>query len=93
MGYRLEVTKCDFKFSGEEADVSEKELSAMRGVIGDRIITLRGQNVILDADLAEIYGVSTQALNQAVKRNAERFPIDFVFRLNADEMEILYRSR
>jgi phage regulator Rha-like protein len=92
---REEIAKNDYNISpsGEEADVSDKELSDMRGVIGDRIITLRGQTVILDADLAEIYGVSTKALNQAVKRNAERFPIDFVFRLNADELEILYRSR
>lgn len=73
--------------------MNDKELSARRDVIGDRIITLRGQNVILDADLAEIYGVSTKALNQAVKRNAERFPIDFVFKLDADEMDNLHRSR
>ena len=92
MGYRLEVTNCDFKIS-RETDVSNKELSETRSVIGDRIITLRGQNVILDADLAEIYGVSTKALNQAVKRNAERFPIDFVFKLEAEETDSLHRSR
>ena len=42
-----------------------------------RILTLRGEKVILDLDLAEVYGVTTKALNQAVKRNAERFPADF----------------
>jgi hypothetical protein len=49
------------------------------------ILTLRGQRVILDADLAEIYGVSTKALNQAIKRNADRFPNDFMFRLTEVE--------
>jgi len=49
------------------------------------ILTLRGQRVILDTDLVELYGVQTKALNQAVKRNAGRFPEDFVFRLTEDE--------
>ena len=45
-----------------------------------RILSIRGQRVMLDADLASLYGVSTRALNQAVKRNRERFPEDFMFR-------------
>ena len=49
------------------------------------ILTLRGQKVILDADLAEAYGVQTRRLNEQVKRNAERFPEDFMFQLT--EME------
>ena len=49
--------------------------------ISQRILTIRGHRVILDADLAELYGVTTKALNQAVKRNAERFPKDFIFQL------------
>jgi hypothetical protein len=49
------------------------------------IITLRGQRVILDADLAEVYGVQTKVLNQSVKRNVERFPEDFMFRLTETE--------
>jgi hypothetical protein len=49
------------------------------------ILNLRGQKVMLDADLATIYGVPTKALNQAVKRNAERFPGDFVFQLDSEE--------
>jgi hypothetical protein len=54
------------------------------------ILTLRGQRVILDADLAEIYGVQTKVLNQAVKRNAERFPDDFMFRMNeAEKREVV----
>src|SRR5437867_4122777 len=52
-----------------------------------RILTIRGHRAILDADLAELYGVSTKALNQAVKRNAERFPRDFTFVLNSQEKE------
>ncbi len=50
------------------------------------ILTLRGQKVILDADLAELYGVETRALNQAVKRNADRFPEDFLFELTREEI-------
>jgi hypothetical protein len=49
------------------------------------ILTLRGQKVILDADLAGLYGVQTKALNQAVKRNADRFPGDLMFQLTAQE--------
>lgn len=49
------------------------------------ILTIRDRKVILDADLAAIYGVQTKALNQAVKRNLERFPADFMFRLSARE--------
>lgn len=52
----------------------------------ERIIYLiRGQKIILDADLAELYQVPTKALNQAVKRNARRFPSDFMFRLTKEE--------
>jgi hypothetical protein len=49
------------------------------------ILSLRGQKVILDADLAELYGVSTKRLNEQVKRNAERFPLDFMFQMTARE--------
>ena len=54
-----------------------------------RILLLRGQNVILDFDLAELYGVPVRALNQAVKRNIKRFPSDFMFQLTKDEFERL----
>jgi hypothetical protein len=50
------------------------------------ILTIREQRVILDTDLAEIYGVETRALNQAVKRNQDRFPDDFLFALTRDEI-------
>jgi hypothetical protein len=58
-------------------------------VIAPAIRTIRGQKVILDSDLARIYGVTTKALNQAVKRNLKRFPDDFLFRLSVDELENL----
>ena len=52
-----------------------------------RILTLRGNRVILDADLADVYGVTTKALNQAIRRNARRFPKDFTFRLTSHERD------
>jgi hypothetical protein len=57
------------------------------------IVELRGQKLILDADLARIYGVPTKALNQAVRRNGEKFPADFMLRLSKIEAEDLRRSR
>jgi len=54
-------------------------------IIEKKIILIRGQKVMLDADLAEIYGVPTKALNQAVKRNIQRFPEDFMFQLTEQE--------
>ena|SRR5438132_1033919 len=57
------------------------------------ILRLRGQTVMLASDLAQIYGVETRALNQAVKRNARRFPRDFAFRLTRHEAVRIQRSR
>lgn len=54
--------------------------------LADRIHTVRGHKIMLDADLAELYGVPTKALVQAVKRNQERFPRDFVFQLTYQEV-------
>ena len=53
--------------------------------IESRIFLIRGQKVLLDKDLAELYGVTTFNLNKAVKRNIERFPQDFMFQLNKEE--------
>jgi len=53
--------------------------------VGNRILAIRGHRGVLDADLAVLYGVTTGALNQAVKRNADRFPDDFMFRLTTEE--------
>jgi hypothetical protein len=57
--------------------------------IGPLIRTIRGQKVILDADLARIYGAPTKRLNEQVRRNIKRFPPDFMFRLTADEADSL----
>ena len=59
--------------------------TALPPLIGSRMLTLRGQRVMLDADLAELYGVATKVLVQAVKRNVGRFPVDFMFQLSAEE--------
>jgi hypothetical protein len=53
------------------------------------IVVIRGDKVILDADLARLYGVETRRLNEQVRRNSDRFPADFMFQLSADEMAIL----
>ena len=53
------------------------------------VIRLRRENVILDSDIAELYGVATKVLNQAVKRNIDRFPSDFMFQLTEEEIENL----
>lgn len=57
------------------------------------IIVVRGEKVMLDSDLAEIYSVETRVLNQAVKRNSDRFPVDFMFQLTTEEAEAIRRSR
>lgn len=57
--------------------------------IENKIFTIRGVQVMLDADLAEMYQVELRILNQAVKRNVERFPANFRFQLTSDEWESL----
>jgi hypothetical protein len=57
--------------------------------IEERILLIRGLRVMLDADLAEVYGVPTKRLNEQVKRNSRRFPEDFMFRLTAAEKELV----
>jgi hypothetical protein len=56
------------------------------------IFSIRGMKVMLDSDLAELYGVETKALNRAVKRNLSRFPLDFMFELNSDDLSDLRRQ-
>lgn len=64
-------------------------MSALQPLIGSRILLLREQRVMIDADLAELYGVPTKALVQAVKRNLTRFPADFMFQLSTEEFRAL----
>ena len=61
--------------------------------IQNKVYTIRGQQVMLDADLAEIYGYEVKRLNEQVKRNINRFPEDFMFRFNEDELELISRSQ
>ena len=70
-------------------DIAKTETPAIKPVeqIESLIITVRGKQVILDRDLARLYGVETRVLNQAVQRNIERFPEDFMFQLSKEEAE------
>lgn len=67
----------------------KKALVAITRHVNSRILLLRGQRVILDSDLAELYGVPAKRLNEQVKRNRARFPSDFVFRMNQREGRLL----
>ncbi|MES2314632.1 MAG: ORF6N domain-containing protein [Patescibacteria group bacterium] len=58
-----------------------------------KIFFIRGKKVLIDRDLAELYGVETKVLNQAVKRNLERFPGDFMFKLSPQETILYYQQR
>ena len=72
----------------------KRDQASYRAVaIETAIQILRGERVILDADLARIYGVQTRVLNQAVRRNREKFPADFVFRLSKTEARQLNPSQ
>ena len=66
-----------------------KRLPALPVQVESRILILRRQKVILDTDLAELYGVPVKRLNEQVKRNQDRFPADFMFQLTAKERDIL----
>lgn len=69
--------------------MTERERRPPTAPIEDLILEVRNQKVLLDEDLARLYGVPTKALNQAVSRNAERFPRDFAFRLTRTEWQRL----
>jgi hypothetical protein len=66
-----------------------KSIELLPDRIAGAIVILRGEKVMLDRDLAKLYGVEVKALNQAVKRNIERFPADFMFQLTPEETQIL----
>ena len=69
--------------------MSEIQPAFTLDTIAQHIFELRGQRVMLDADLAVLYGVENRALIQAIKRNVERFPADFMFQLSKEEWENL----
>lgn len=80
------MTKGRDRIEGNNPVADCAQLSEMID-IRSMIRIFRGQQVMLDRDLARLYGVETRVLNQAVKRNADRFPEDFMFRLNKTEFE------
>lgn len=73
--------------------MAKRDLSTSIGQFDGVIREIRGQKVMLSDDLARIYGVETRVLNQAVKRNGEKFPVDFMFQLSRQETEHVRRSR
>lgn len=86
----LEITKCDLKIMSKQSMAIVKRVEArVQSKVQSKIVTIRGLRVVLDSDLAELYGVETRKLNQQVKRNARRFPGDFVIRLSAEEAKNL----
>lgn len=70
-----------------------KSISITEPLIESKIYLIRGQKVMLDSDLAEMYGVETRMLKQAVRRNIDRFPEDFMFELNKEEVDYFLRSQ
>jgi len=70
-------------------NLTETKLAVSVQYIERRIYLIRGHKVMLDADLAELYGVPTRELNQQVQRNRKRFPEDFMFQLTKEEAEVL----
>lgn len=71
----------------------ENESDLNLGMVREKIYIIRGKKVMLDKDLAMLYGVTTKALNQAVKRNTKRFPEDFMFQLSKKESELFLNLR
>lgn len=68
------------------------ELIINEQTIQNKICTIRGMQVMLDRDLAELYGVETRALKQAVKRNIERFPADFMLEATDEDINLWYHN-
>ena len=77
------------KTAAKKAATKPVSLSLIPDQLAPLVIRLRRENVILDSDIAELYGVPVGRLNEAVKRNIERFPADFMFQLTQEEMENL----
>ena len=87
----LDITNCDIKFVSLlnlNQKMSESFIIPDETIIS-KIYHFRNEKVMIDTDLAELYGVETRVLNQAIKRNLKRFPEDFMFQLNEKEFENL----
>jgi phage regulator Rha-like protein len=86
----LEVAICDLKLGAILSfSLMPKRPFQLAIPVDSRILILRHQRVILDSDLAELYGVTVKRLNEQIKRNRDRFPTDFMFQLTAKEAQIL----
>jgi len=84
------IEACDSMIEESPGPQSNAIMACLRTEnIHQRILIIRGHRVILDADLAELYGVPTKVFNQAVHRNAERFPDDFMFQLSREEVDLI----
>jgi phage regulator Rha-like protein len=68
--------------------MAKQNLTVLTRRVESKILVMRGRKVILDSDLAELYGVAVKRLNQQVKRNTERFPADFVFRIKQEDLRL-----
>jgi hypothetical protein len=76
----------------DDESMTDKLVGIPDEVVLSKIYMIRGQKVMLDSDLAELYGVETKQLKRQVKRNMERFPDDFMFEMSPDEYETLRRQ-
>ena len=83
---QIEIPKNLFSLKGKNVEADKNNLKID---ISDKILLIRGQYVMTDRDLAELYGVETKRLNEQVRRNIERFPSNFMFQLNESEFEFL----
>jgi hypothetical protein len=84
------VAKCDhLKDKAEDMAKRQAAIAIPDEVVINKIYNIRGKKVMIDSDLAELYGVPTKRLNEQVKRNSKRFPGDFMFQLTADEKQWL----
>ena len=83
---QIEIPKNLLSLNGKTLEAGKNNLKID---ISDKILLIRGQYVIIDRDLAELYGVETKVLNQAVKRNIERFPERFMFQIRKEEVDLI----
>ena len=79
------VTSCDLRYKRQEGRMGDELVP--QEVVERKILFIRGQKVMLDRDLAKLYGVKTKRLNEQVHRNISRFPEDFMFQLTKEEFE------
>ena len=88
-GIKVCLNVGDMIINNEEEDMNSEKNEALPSdeIVISKIYTIRGKKVMLDRDLACLYNVETRVLNQAVKRNEERFPQDFMFQMTREELK------